>query len=662
MRTSIFSADAAVRRAACLVVGVACALSSACSRRVADRPSVDAAAVASDAPEDERLMTSVVGLLSGEADASSLDSALAQLNRYISQNPQAVPEIPNDDRRRLATVLGPQAADVAASREFRPEDAESLRTASLARKVVQAVQPASTSKLDLAERLFEWTVRHIVLVPTNEEAALTPADAALRGLGDYRDRMWMFFELLRQADLEGVVVAVSRKQSPDSLVPWLCAALVDGEGRVFDPVAGVPAPSRAGRAGEAATIRELIDDPSIVAALYADADDAIVNADDVERFKLLVPFDATKISPRAAFLQSRLTGAARLNVALDYFAAVGRAEALLADAPAPVGAQAWRYPFETIAAQRSLTRAAKSLHWMRREHDLRSRQIQGESREILRPLVERDIESESALWNEVEHRERGFPIEWRRKLLGRTRPGVVYFVGAAQLEANPDHPEVALEWFERCLREYGTWQVKDRDVLEFNVLARQLAGETASESPSVAQRLAESLSPRARELVAKAAKVETRAHFVEPMTSESPLELAYPNTLEPNELSEALDDVNRVLAGVDLLAEDRIRTELKVAERPALARLAEVPREALSPEALAWRNRLAFDVAFRESIVPADRPWLVGAARGAAACLNRLGRDADAVEILRRERPTLAPIQRASLQALANVLERTQRK
>ena len=662
MTFSIFSANAAFRRAACLVAAAACTFSPACSRRVADRPSGDASAVAGDASEADRLMTSVVGLLSGGADASSLDSALAHLNQYISRNPQAVPETSNEERRRLAARLGSQAADAAAGREFRTEDAEALRTALLARKVVQAVQPTTTSGLDLAERLFEWTVRHLVLVPTNEEASLTPADAALRGLGDYRDRMWMFFELLRQADLEGVVVAVSRKRAPDSLVPWVCAVVVDGEGRVFDPVAGVAAPSRSGRPGEIATIRELIEDPSIVAELYAGADDAVVKADEIERFKLLVPFDATKVSPRAAFLQSRLTGAARLNIALDYPAAVERAEALLADGPEPVGAQAWRYPFETIAAQRSLARAAKSLHWLRREHDLRSRQIQGESREILRALVERDIDAESALWNEVEYRELGLPIEWRRKLLARRRPGVVYFVGAAQLDANPDHPEVALEWFERFLREFGTWQVKDRDVLEFNVLARQLTGATASESPAASRLLLDSLSTRARELVAKAAKVETRAHFVEPMTSESPLELAFPKTLEPNELSEALDDVNRALAGVDLLADDRVRSELKVHERPALALLADVPRESLSPEALAWRNRLAFDAAFRESIVPADRPWLVGAVRGAAVCLHRLGRDGEAVELLRREHPTLAPIQRASLQALANFLEQAKRE
>lgn len=626
-----------------------------CSRRPAPKPAEGARQTNKDEDRDSKLLDSALGMLSGKLDAESFNSAIAQLNRFARKKPDAIGSLSSEQRDRLTSVFGPQATEIAGSSEFRPEDVETLRTAFLARKLALAMDSASTSKLNLAKQLFEWTIRQIVLVPTDAEERFTPFVTCVRGLGDYRDRMWLFLELLRQVDMQGVVVAASTKQHPDSIVPWLCAALVGEEAYLFDPIAGLPIRKPGGEADSVATLANLLADPLIGAANYPDGYNSVLKASDVDRFMILVPFEPTMLSKRAAFLQSKLVSDARVNLVLDYPAAESRALKLLASAKSSLGAQPWRYPFETIAGQLA-RRSPNPDFWLARDYPPRLNQIEGNTQEAIRGFVNQDIHPVSVIVDELMNSR--LPIEVRRRLLGRRRAGIVYFAGIAQLDANPNDPAVALEWFNRYLADYGTWQFRERDIFEVPVFCRQLNGSEESGSAALAKRVHSALSERSRQLVDVESKVKDRAQFAPRPTVESPVEIQTPTLrMKSEEMQQLIGEINTAFQRADLFAPERIATDLKGSISPTLAMILSRPASAVTPDVVAWRNRLVFDGVFRQSVVPADRPWLVGAVRYAAVTHKMIGKYDEAVELLRRDYPTLAPIQVMSLIALANAWE-----
>lgn len=623
-----------------------------CENRSANAPRTKAPSTATADHESKHLLDSALAIFANELNPDAYAAAISQLNLYLLKEPDAVAPMPAATRESIQRTFGPQAAAIASDKSFRTEDIDSLRADFLCRKIVQANSRGAQAPLPLASALFDWTVRHLALAPNDGEPPAPPASLALRGFGDSRDRAWFFCELLRQAQMHGMVIGVTTRQDPNAVVPWLCGAAVEGEVYLFDPWLGlaVPAPDEPRRP---ATLKELAADVSIATAAYPATADAPVSPADIDRLAILIPFDATKFSPRARFLESRLSGGERAMLTLDYDEVQRSvAKAWPQDKP-PLSIQPWRYPFETIG-KRGNRGASPDLFWPAKEHQARVTHILGDAKQARQSWVECDLAAAPILTALDDLRRlASFPIEFRRSLAGRSRSGIVYFGGVAQLDLGK--MELARDWFDRYLADFAKPDLREQDIIEPAVFCRQLAGDFETMDAGFVKRLFECLSDPARKAVLKGAEEKRRAELKGPLTSEDKPRIVVYNLLEAPEFSLIVAEVNRALTRPDLVAAQSVPAMAATSKSRALEALAR--RADLSDKAIFWRNRLILDFVLRETVIPADRPWLASAVQNAALVRIPLGQRSEAIALLRDEYPTLVPYQSASLEALANFLE-----
>lgn len=211
--------------------------------------------------------------------------------------------------------------------------------------------------LDVARRLFEWTVRSLAIttdppmVPSDASPGtrwLTPGEILLAGRASAPQRAWIFLELLRHAGLEGVMLATGDTGGGASPRPWIPALVSGGEAYLFDPAYGMPV---AGPGGDGvATARQAAADPAILAAMSLPDRPYPVQAADVARLAVLVPATPWSLARRMHYLDRQLVGARRIAVSIDASAVAARALAALpGDAGDAEGrARLWEFPWETI--------------------------------------------------------------------------------------------------------------------------------------------------------------------------------------------------------------------------------------------------------------------------------------------------------------------------
>lgn len=637
--------------AACIPI-LACSLFLAgCENRSGDAQRAKEEASANSSQESEQLLESAVSILANDFQLDAYSAAISQLNLFVRKDPSVVAPMAANEREAIQKTFSPQVAEIASSSVFRAEDLDAFRAAFLCRKIVQSQQGGVSNKRALATSLFDWTIRHIALAPIDSEPAAPPASVAMRGVGDYRDRASMFCELLRQAQIPSVVVAVTTKQDPETDVECLCGAYIDGEIYLFDPWLGrgVPKP---GAPTELATLRDLASDISIASARNSKAPATPIPPADVEQIHILIPFDATKLSPRAQFLESELSGDDRAILTLDYQAARQSATDAIPQGMSNVSVKPWWYPFLRIVAPRDLS-VALDLYWPQSERQARRTQVLSTPHQARLEWVQCDLKAGPETTAEEDLRYQTLPIEQRRQMAGRGRSGIVYFAGVAQLDLGK--VELAKDWFDRYLADFAKPELRERDIIEPALLCRQLAGDFDTTAPAFAKHLFLRLSQPARQAVMKGAQYKGRPGFEPAVTSEDAPDFNVVNPLEPKEMVLIVGEINRALAQSNFMtAESAIALAAK-SKNPTFQMLA--ARAELTPDAIAWRNRLAFDFVFRESILPADRPWLVGVVHQSALVRDQLGQKTEAIQLLRKEYPTLSPDQSASLLALANALE-----
>ena len=227
--------------------------------------------------------------------------------------------------------------------------------------IARTARGGGVDEVEAATRLFQWTIRWLAAVsdpPMVPSEAVPgsrwffPGEILLAGRGSPGQRAWIFLELLRQAGIDGVMLATpGRGGGPPR--PWVPAAIIDGEAYLFEPAYGLPIPGPLGRG--VATVRQAASDPAILAGLSLPGRPYPVQAADLQHVAVLVAADAWSLSPRMTRLEAELASAHGVHVSIDASALAQRARATLpGDEVAEPGL--WPFPWETLA-RRSLAAA-----------------------------------------------------------------------------------------------------------------------------------------------------------------------------------------------------------------------------------------------------------------------------------------------------------------
>lgn len=236
-------------------------------------------------------------------------------------------------------------------------DIPALRDQRWLADVASTARGDAIDDLDVARRLFDWTVRSLAIttdppmVPSDASPGtrwFTPGEILLAGRASAPQRAWIFLELLRHAGLEGVMLATGDTTGGASPRPWIPALVSGGEAYLFDPAYGMPVPGPGGEG--VATARQAAADPAILGAMSLPDRPYPVQAADVGRLGVLVPATPWSLARRMHYLDRQLVGARRIAVSIDASAVATRALAALPDAPEePAGrAGLWEFPWETI--------------------------------------------------------------------------------------------------------------------------------------------------------------------------------------------------------------------------------------------------------------------------------------------------------------------------
>lgn len=237
-----------------------------------------------------------------------------------------------------------------------------------------SIRGDAVDDLEIARRLFTWTVRALALVtdppmqPTDGNPGVRwfqPGEILLSGRASAAQRSWMFLELLRHAGLSGVMIATrgasaeaGEKSSSDDqqsdgqqLVPWIPAVISGNEAWLFEPTYGMPIPGPGGKG--IATVRQAQADPAILASLDAAGRPYPVRADDLSRLGILVSATPESLSRRMLMVERSLVGSNAMSLAVQPAARVAEARAALsASDGAGIPAALWAFPWQTSQSRR----------------------------------------------------------------------------------------------------------------------------------------------------------------------------------------------------------------------------------------------------------------------------------------------------------------------
>lgn len=289
---------------------------------------------------------------------------LVQWKHAAGPAAEAAESLPLDSLPAAALAVGRPIMDRSGF-DF-PGDVMAIRDRCWLAAVARTARGAAVDDLAVAENLFRWTVRSLApvsdppMVPSDSVPGsrwFQPGEILLAGRASPAQRAWVFLELLRQAGLDGVMLATPGAGGGPPR-PWVPAAIVAGEAYLFEPTYGMPIPGPGG-AG-VATLRQAASDAAILASLSLPDRRYPVQAEAlVDGVVVLVAADPWSLAGRMAHLDRELAPARGVRVAVDAVAIADRAAAAVATGgkPGQVARGVWSFPWETVA-RRPLAAAA----------------------------------------------------------------------------------------------------------------------------------------------------------------------------------------------------------------------------------------------------------------------------------------------------------------
>ena len=240
------------------------------------------------------------------------------------------------------------------SMQFYRPDARYLQETVWLRDASRQARADQFNDLDVAQRLFDWTVRNIQLesddvYATRQNIPHRPLHTLLLGLGTARERAWVFTLLARQQGLDVVLLGIGEPGGPLA-EPWLPALVAGDQLYLFDGRLGLPIPGPEGRS--VATLAEVAADDALLRKLDLDADHPYpAKAEDFQQVTAYVEASPWALSKRMALVESRLTGKHKLALTSPGVALAERVKKI----PHVAGAKLWPWPFEVSAAQAKIS-------------------------------------------------------------------------------------------------------------------------------------------------------------------------------------------------------------------------------------------------------------------------------------------------------------------
>ena len=162
--------------------------------------------------------------------------------------------------------------------QFVERDAAFLRDCLWAGQASKFGAGDAESDLDIVLNLFEYVVRNVDLIPSGRRnVPLGPFDVMVLGRGTAQERAWVFAELLRQRNIDSVILTPRRasrdREDEDHL---LLGVLFAKDILLFDPALGMPLPAdvaapKSGLPRLPMTLRQATRDPELLAAVAGDS-------------------------------------------------------------------------------------------------------------------------------------------------------------------------------------------------------------------------------------------------------------------------------------------------------------------------------------------------------------------------------------------------------
>ncbi len=248
--------------------------------------------------------------------------------------------------------------------QYRMIDAWYLQEAVWLRDVSKGARGDAFDDLDVAERLFDWTVRNVYLEPdrpaTADPSQHRPFETLLLGRGEALDRAWVFMLLARQQGLDVVLLATADSDGAN-VKPWLPALVSGGELYLFDCRLGLPIPGpdredpgHGGAGKNIATLSQVVADEQLLRRLDLDAEHPYpITAGDLQHVVALVEGTPHSLSQRMALVEARLSGDHKMALTSPGSALAERVEKL----PHVAEARLWQHPFDIWLRQATLSPA-----------------------------------------------------------------------------------------------------------------------------------------------------------------------------------------------------------------------------------------------------------------------------------------------------------------
>lgn len=640
-------------------------LQAGCAKRTTTVPKTSASASKSTSSsgrssgEAEQILTNVVGMLENPADQQVFVAALEQLNRYFARKADILVPLEVSRRDLLTRQLGAKAAADAGRTTFDTADADYLKNCLFLHTVARSMFREDDSAPAYARRLFEWMIHQVAPVERGFQAEGAPLDTCIRGTANVDEYCWTFIELARQGGMLGVVVAY---ESEGAISPWLCGVVDREEVYLFDPTVGRPVFVKGTSETDAdiATLRQLAENPQLVDQSLPETGVRYpVPPKNRQNFSLLLSLEPAMLSPRMAFLESRLAGVTRAVLTTPFEQWVDRAQTAIGRVKTGKDVRVWLYPAErriaTTGPGFTDLLATTNMLWLRQTPSPRVLQLTGRNKEAIESYILLDNQDMSAVMIDGTLAVQGASVEMRRSTAARFSQDLLYFVGLAKIDVEPRDPSPALPWLDRYLDRYHSYELQPNDLLHWTEFLHRLVDDGADEKkpPSPSRRIWQLLSEPARKAVkqAAAASAPVRAEKEELFRNSRGAEALM------KRFSPSRADTDAILAGInDILS----RPEFFDAEHfsgttlPPIIRtmLRERPKGGYPPLMLMALNRAVFDYSFPFEVLLGRNLWKAGALRHKAIVLRAIGNQEAAAKLLSTLPDDLMPIERRHLTAL----------
>ena len=234
------------------------------------------------------------------------------------------------------------------SGQFDATEGRQLQQAIWLRDVSKWARSEAVSPIEVAEALFDWTIRNIQLDDSNVAGYVhQPWQALMYGHGTAEHRAWVFAELCRQQQLDVVMLATGDQW-------WLPALMYDGQLYLFDTRLGLPLPGK--EPGSVATLAELIAEPSLLSVLDIDEETKYsTTAEALQQITAQLVASPLQIAKRSYLLQQALEGDNYVVLSAN----TRNVAEQLKKNPHVNRIQLWLFPFASVLAERAMAPAQR---------------------------------------------------------------------------------------------------------------------------------------------------------------------------------------------------------------------------------------------------------------------------------------------------------------